>query len=152
MQALVLFAVVGAAVWLMSRTAGTSVEVGYVNGAAVTLRLVDVGNGERLEEAAARDFLAMQEAAARAGHRLLSVSGFRTWAEQAALRTAYLEGRGNLAAAPGYSLHQCGRSVDIGGVGGFDSDAFAWLRANAPRFGFVNDVASEYWHWTHKET
>jgi zinc D-Ala-D-Ala carboxypeptidase len=29
-----------------------------------------------------------------------------------------------------------------------DPATLRWLRANAARYGFVNDVPSEAWHWT----
>ena len=31
---------------------------------------------------------------------------------------------------------------------GKDSVVYKWLAVNAGRYGFVNDVASEPWHWT----
>jgi LAS superfamily LD-carboxypeptidase LdcB len=61
-----------------------------------------------------------------------------------------VDGTGNLAARPGYSNHQGGVSMDIGGVNGYGTSACRWLQANASRYGFVNDVAGESWHWTFK--
>jgi LAS superfamily LD-carboxypeptidase LdcB len=29
-----------------------------------------------------------------------------------------------------------------------DSRALSWMRANAGRYGFVEDVPREPWHWT----
>ena len=29
-----------------------------------------------------------------------------------------------------------------------ERSAYRWLSNNAKRFGFVNDVAGEFWHWT----
>lgn len=49
------------------------------------------------------------------------------------------------AAQPGTSNHGLGISVDLhpGGIQ-------AWMRKNARRHGWVNDVPSEAWHWTYK--
>lgn len=40
--------------------------------------------------------------------------------------------------------------MDIGGVRGYGTRAYTWLQANGARFGFVNDVRGEYWHWTYR--
>jgi LAS superfamily LD-carboxypeptidase LdcB len=62
----------------------------------------------------------------------------------------YLNGTGNLAAKPGYSNHQNGISMDVGGINGYNTKAYSWLKANAAKYGFKNDVGGEYWHWTFK--
>jgi LAS superfamily LD-carboxypeptidase LdcB len=67
-----------------------------------------------------------------------------------ALYQKYLNGTGNLAAKPGYSNHQNGNSMDIGSVNGYGTKAFNWLKNNADKYGFKNDVAGEFWHWTYK--
>jgi D-alanyl-D-alanine carboxypeptidase len=67
-----------------------------------------------------------------------------------------------VSAAPGYSEHHSGRALDIT-TPGFaaleeefeQSPAFAWLGANAARFGFRlsyprgnrHGIAFEPWHW-----
>ncbi len=91
----------------------------------------------------------MKAAARRAGVSLSVVSGFRTMAQQKALYAAYKAGRGNLAARPGYSNHQGGLSADIS-TGSYSSRTYRWLAANARRYGFVNDVRGEPWHWTYR--
>jgi hypothetical protein len=68
-----------------------------------------------------------------------------TYAEQAAVYRAYLNGTGNLAAPPGHSTHGLGLSADIQVT---DPATLRWLRAHAKTYGFVNDVPSEAWHWT----
>ncbi|MFN7135837.1 MAG: D-alanyl-D-alanine carboxypeptidase family protein, partial [Myxococcales bacterium] len=83
-----------------------------------------------------------------AGVRLNPVSGFRTMAQQQHLWNLYRSGRGNLAARPGYSNHQMGLSVDVTTNGSYNSAAYRWLARNARRYGFVNDVRGEPWHWT----
>lgn len=49
-----------------------------------------------------------------------------------------------LTASPGYSNHGNGLAVDIH-PGAIQS----WLKGNASRFGWVNDVPSEPWHWSY---
>lgn len=124
--------------------------LGYVNGRAQHITVSPVGDGEYLRTDAARAFLKMQASAKKAGVHLSATSGFRTMAEQKYLYQLYLSGRGNLAARPGYSNHQGGIAMDVGGVGSYGTRAYGWLSHNAKRFGFVNDVQGEYWHWTYK--
>jgi peptidoglycan hydrolase-like protein with peptidoglycan-binding domain len=122
---------------------------GFRNGSAFTTKVYPVGNGEYLQKNAAINYKKMVLAAKRAGIPLSSTSGFRTMAEQQRLWVQFGMNP-NRVARPGFSNHQQGLSMDIGGVGGFGTRAFNWLRANAGRFGFVNDVAGEFWHWTYK--
>lgn len=122
---------------------------GYRSGSAFRTRVYNVGGGEYLQKNAAVAYTKMVKAARRAGVYLSNTSGFRSMGEQQALYSAYLNGTGNLAARPGYSNHQQGLSMDIGGIGGYGTRAYNWLRANAGRFGFRNDVAGESWHWTY---
>lgn len=121
---------------------------GYVNGSPRTISISSVGNGKYLRTDAAARFNAMKAEAARAGVSLSVNSGFRTMEQQRYLYNLYLQGRGNLAARPGYSNHQGGLSADINMPGGYSGSTYRWLRANAGRYGFVNDVGGEPWHWT----
>ncbi|MDP2274471.1 MAG: peptidoglycan-binding protein [Archangium sp.] len=130
-------------------TGGARVN-GYINGRAVPITVSSVGNGKFLRTDAANAFNRMRADAARAGINLSVVSGFRTMAEQQYLYNLYLQGRGNLAARPGYSNHQSGISADISVPGGYGSSTYRWLQNNARRYGFVNDVAGEPWHWTYR--
>lgn len=123
---------------------------GYVNGVARNITVSPVGDGEFMRTDAARSFLKMKAAAKRAGISLSATSGFRTMAEQKHLYALWQAGRGNLAARPGFSNHQSGISMDVGNVGGFGTRAYNWLSSNAKRYGFVNDVPGEFWHWTYK--
>lgn len=82
----------------------------------------------------------MAAAARRAGHRLVVVSGFRTHAEQARLYEAHPDPR--WVARPGRSLHRLGTELDLG-----PRSAYAWLAADAGRFGFVKRYAWEPWHF-----
>jgi D-alanyl-D-alanine carboxypeptidase len=115
---------------------------GYVNGRPIALRVVSIGWAE-VEERTARAFLVMQEAAARDDVELEIWSGFRTHERQAELYARWRRGEGNLAARPGHSRHQSGQALDLV----LDEDTFAWLTANARRFGFRRTVAGEPWHW-----
>ncbi|HST65490.1 MAG TPA: peptidoglycan-binding protein [Mycobacteriales bacterium] len=115
------------------------------NGRLPDSVLTSVGDGRRMYTPAAQAFGRMDAAARAAGHDLHVNSGYRTYGEQAALYQAYRNGTGNLAAAPGRSTHGLGLSADIQVT---DPATLRWLRANAGRYGFVNDVPSEAWHWT----
>ncbi|MEW5741635.1 MAG: D-alanyl-D-alanine carboxypeptidase family protein [Myxococcota bacterium] len=123
---------------------------GYVNGRPVSITVSPIGNGKYLRSDAAAAFNRMKADAARAGVTLTPVSGFRTMAEQTYLYNLYRQGRGNLAARPGYSNHQQGLSVDVSTGGSYSSAAYRWLAANGRRYGFVNDVGGEPWHWTYR--
>ena len=96
------------------------------------------GEGMRPDVAAAFDRMA---AAGRdAGVSLLVVSGFRSDAEQAALFAAHPDP--TWVAPPGHSLHRCATELDLG-----PESAYAWLAANASRFGFVQRYSWEAWHY-----
>jgi len=131
--------------------AGGKQVTAYVQGRPSTITVVPVGNGQYLRADAAKNFKAMQADAARAGITLSATSGFRSMEQQRVLYQKYLNGTGNLAAKPGYSTHQNGISMDIGGIGSYSSKAFNWMKNNASKYGFVNDVRGEYWHWTFKK-
>ncbi|MFT4045477.1 MAG: D-alanyl-D-alanine carboxypeptidase family protein [Solimonas sp.] len=138
---------------------------------ARTLRPVGLGTDGRdklLVPAAARVWLALCDAAARDGIELCLISAFRSVEFQAALIRGKLA-RGQtitdvlrVNAPPGYSEHHTGRAVDIGDgtTPALDeafetTPAFAWLSAQAPRFGFrlsyPRDNREGYlyepWHW-----
>lgn len=96
------------------------------------------GEGMRPDVATAYDQMA---AAARGdGIVLMVVSGFRSDAEQAELFAAHPDPK--WVAPPGHSLHRCATELDLG-----SSSAYAWLAANAGRFGFVQRYSYEPWHY-----
>lgn len=107
------------------------------------IRVVTI-DGKAVAEATARAFERMRAAAARDGVRITIASGFRSHAHQARLYQLYLEGRGNLAAPPGYSNHQSGSALDLNTA---SPGVLRWLNANARRFDFLRTVPSEDWHW-----
>ena len=82
----------------------------------------------------------MEAAARAAGVSLLINSAFRSDAEQAELWEQNPDPR--WVAPPGTSLHRCATELDLG-----PASAYAWLAANAPRFGFLKRYAWEPWHF-----
>jgi D-alanyl-D-alanine carboxypeptidase len=119
--------------------------VGYRKGRPFKLRVVQLGWAE-VEVKTAAAFLAMREAAAADGIELAIRNGFRPPEFQEWLYQAYKEGWGNKAARPGHSNHQSGRALDLY----IDTpETYAWLDANARRYGFRRTVRSEPWHWEH---
>jgi D-alanyl-D-alanine carboxypeptidase len=125
----------------------------------------------RLRSTAAEQFEEMRQAAKRAGHTLIPLSGFRTQEEQEYLffgikaeRGQNAETRAEVSAPPGYSEHHTGYAIDIGDATQPDThlqeefgetEAFEWLEENANSFGFElsflpdnpQGVVFEPWHW-----
>ena len=68
-------------------------------------------------------------------------SGKRSYEKQAELYQAYLNGTGNLAAAPGTSRHETGNAVDINNewFTALDNDYLS-------QFGLIKNVDGENWH------
>jgi len=86
-------------------------------------------------------------AAAReeAGLFISVTSGFRSDAEQAKLFAAHPDPK--WVAPPGESLHRYATELDLG-----PESAYAWLAANAKRFGFVQRYSWEPWHYGYKHS
>jgi hypothetical protein len=97
-------------------------------------------DGEGMRPDVARGFDRMATAARADGVALLVVSGFRSDAEQAALFAAHPDP--TWVAPPGHSLHRCATELDLG-----PDASYAWLAANASRFGFVQRYSWEPWHY-----
>ncbi|MBL8520325.1 MAG: D-alanyl-D-alanine carboxypeptidase family protein [Betaproteobacteria bacterium] len=138
------------------------------------LVFVDTGAEDRdhfLVPRAAADWHRMAAAARADGVALMLASSFRSTARQAALIRKRLEQGRTIddiltsVAAPGYSEHHTGRAVDIVTPEHPDLEeafeataAFAWLTANAGRFGFAMSYPRgnatgyiyEPWHWCHR--
>ena len=96
--------------------------------------------GEPMRPDVALAFDRMAAAAREDGVLLAITSGFRSDAEQATLFAAHPDPQ--WVAPPGESLHRYATELDLGPPG-----AYAWLAANAPRFGFVQRYSWEPWHW-----
>ena len=108
--------------------------------------------GHKLRADAAKAFNAMSKFhAATRGAPLCVTDSYRSYSEQVAL----YQRKPGLAAVPGTSNHGWGVAVDLcGGVERFGTSAHEWMRANAPRFGWIHpDWARqggskpEAWHW-----
>jgi zinc D-Ala-D-Ala carboxypeptidase len=83
--------------------------------------------------------------AAAAGIEIGVTDSYRSYESQVDLaRRKGLYSQGGLAATPGTSNHGWGLSVDLD----LDATAQAWMRQNGARYGFVEDVPREPWHWT----
>ena len=96
--------------------------------------------GKAMRPDVAEAFDRMAVAARRDGHTLSITSAFRSDAEQARLFAANPNPK--WVAPPGTSLHRYATELDLGPTG-----AYAWLKANARRFGFIHRYAWEPWHY-----
>lgn len=96
------------------------------------------------------DFTALNQAyRARFGRDLvvdhLRATAYRTVGDQRVLYAKYGSPR---AAKPGTSNHGWGLALDIAMGGGDHSSAtYRWLKENGPRYGFIDEVPHEDWHW-----
>jgi len=119
----------------------------YGNGKVPAAALTPIGHGSHaLWRPAAEGFQRLHAAAARDGVEIGVTDSYRSYEAQvdlAARKGLYSEG--GLAAKPGTSDHGWGRAVDLD----LDSEAQAWMRANAGKYGFVEDTPREPWHWAY---
>jgi hypothetical protein len=126
--------------------------------------LVDIGNGQKLRKEAAAAMALMQEAATAAGAGLVMGSGYRSYSTQDALYSSYVakdgkEAADRYSARPGHSEHQTGLVMDFAPIADnfAGTKQFAWLTANAHKYGFVlrypdgkesvTGYMYEPWHW-----
>jgi soluble lytic murein transglycosylase-like protein len=101
---------------------------------------LDHRQGKPMRPDVAQAFDRMSAAARAAGVSLVINSAFRSNAEQAALFAAHPDPK--WVAPPGRSLHRLGTELDLG-----PPSAYAWLAANAKRFGFIQRYSWEPWHY-----
>lgn len=107
------------------------------------LSLIGIGN-HRLAPAAAEAFRRMRADAAAQGIAIGATDSYRDYDQQVDLVSRKgLYSNGGLAAQPGTSQHGWGLALDLD----VDESGLAWLRANAARYGFFEDVPREPWHW-----
>ena len=107
---------------------------GHDNGRIPLSALAPIGGGHYLRAAAATPWLALQaHARATLGREIGVTDSYRDYPTQVVLKAA----KGALAATPGTSNHGWGLALDLV-VGGFDTSTYGWLRANGPRYGWVN--------------
>lgn len=120
----------------------------FGNGQIPVAELTSIGrDGHQLHAPAAEAFNLLESAASAVGVDLGVISSYRDFATQQRLVSEKgLYSQGGLAAAPGTSNHGWGLSLDLD----LDASAQAWMRDNAWRFGFVEDVPREPWHWTYR--
>ncbi|WP_253719906.1 D-alanyl-D-alanine carboxypeptidase family protein [Brevibacterium renqingii] len=88
---------------------------------------------------------------ARFGSPISVTDAYRDYATQVILKRR----KGRMAATPGTSNHGWALAVDLGsGINSFGSAQHRWMRANAPRFGWIHPgwarqsgSLPEPWHW-----
>lgn len=123
---------------------------GYENGRIPAKALKTIGQGShKLETSAADQWIAMREAAKADGVTLSLTDSYRSYDAQVAVRRD--KGGQVATATPGTSVHGWGRAVDANVK---DAKTFAWLQANAGRYGWINPAwaqrsgkSHEPWHW-----
>jgi Flp pilus assembly protein TadG len=96
--------------------------------------------GKPMRPDVALAFDRMNADARRDGVALLISSAYRSDAEQARIYAHHPDPR--WVAPPGKSLHRYGTELDLG-----PPSAYAWLAANARRFGFIQHYSWERWHY-----
>jgi D-alanyl-D-alanine carboxypeptidase len=118
----------------------------YGNGKIPSAALSPINVGQhRLWAPAAQSFQRLSAAAARDGIALKVTDSYRSFDQQVDVANRKgLYSNGGLAAKPGTSDHGWGLSLDLG----LNATAQTWMRTNAARFGFREDVPREPWHWT----
>ena len=120
----------------------------YGNGKIPAGALTEIGVGShRLYGPAAESFKRMMADARAAGVDVGVTDSYRSYEQQVDLAERKgLYSQGGLAATPGTSNHGWGLSLDLD----LNAEAQAWMRANGEKYGFVEDVPREPWHWTYR--
>jgi cell wall-associated NlpC family hydrolase len=131
---------------------------GYPNGLIPPSAMCPLGvAGHHLRCDAAAAYRAMSAAfAADLGSPVCITDSYRTYAGQVRLYGQ----KPALAAVPGTSNHGWGLAVDLcGGIQTFGTPQYAWMVANAGRFGFLHPTwadpgngREEPWHWEYAGT
>ena len=121
----------------------------YGNGRIppAALQPIQPGSPHRLWAPAARAFATMTADAAAAGVQIGVTDSYRPLdAQERVAREKGLYRDGGLAAVPGTSNHGWGLAVDLD----LDERGQGWMREHGWRYGFVEDVPREPWHWTYR--
>ncbi|MGY1619841.1 D-alanyl-D-alanine carboxypeptidase family protein [Geodermatophilus sp. SYSU D00691] len=131
---------------------------GYPNGLIPPSALCPIGvGGHSLRCDAAAAWKAMSTAfAGTFGTPICITDSYRTYASQVRLYGQ----KPALAAVPGTSNHGWGLAVDLcGGIESFGTPQYAWMVANAGRFGWLHPTwadpgngREEPWHWEYAGT
>ncbi len=120
----------------------------YGNGRVPSDALAGVdqpGSNHRLHAPAAASWNNLVAEAAAQGHDLRITDSYRSYDQQVDLvRRKGLYSQGGYAAVPGTSNHGWGLAVDADVR---NTELQRWLQVNAPRFGWVEAVPREPWHW-----
>lgn len=119
---------------------------GYGNGKIPSEALTQLDQGShKLYAPAAFAWNSLVASARADGINLTITDSYRSYEEQVDLvRRKGLYSEGGLAATPGTSNHGWGLAVDADVT---DPETRAWLQQNGPRFGWVEAVPREPWHW-----
>jgi D-alanyl-D-alanine carboxypeptidase len=125
-------------------------DQGFLPGDLVDTASAGLNAGHLVRDLVVDDLRAMADAARVAGAPLAVQSAFRSYQTQEATfaywtRVAGVEAALKTSARPGHSEHQLGTTLDFKSDGGgapwasdwAQTDAGAWMQANAWRFGFV---------------
>jgi LAS superfamily LD-carboxypeptidase LdcB len=142
----------------------------YINGKIVGKTEVSYINGVKVANLYKDKVIALIEAAAKDGVKIILRDGFRTFDEQQFLRERHLlpslkskypqgsdgykniilNGSSNnfkpITGKPGFSNHQNGIAYDFV----VTNSMFRWMKRNAKNYGFVRTVKSEKWHWEYR--
>ncbi|OJF10233.1 M15 family metallopeptidase [Couchioplanes caeruleus] len=120
----------------------------YGNGKIPANALGRVGNTNHKLWAPAAESLNQMIADAKAQGVTIGITdSYRSYEEQVDVaRRKGLYSQGGLAAKPGTSEHGWGMATDLD----LNSKAQAWMRANGEKYGFVENVPREPWHWAYK--
>ena len=123
----------------------------YGNGRIPSGVLQPIGQGGHVLYApAAEAWKAAVQAAAADGITLRITDSYRSYEQQVDLvERKGLYSEGGYGAVPGTSNHGWGLAVDADVN---DHATLSWLRTNAYRFGFVEAVPREPWHWEFRPT
>ncbi|MFK7918455.1 MAG: D-alanyl-D-alanine carboxypeptidase family protein [Ilumatobacter sp.] len=118
----------------------------FGNGKIPTDALTQLdGSRHRLYAPAAASWNNVVAAAAADGIELRITDSYRDYAEQVDLvERKGLYSEGGLGAKPGTSNHGWGMAVDADVT---EERTRNWLQINGPRFGWIESVPREPWHW-----
>jgi D-alanyl-D-alanine carboxypeptidase len=120
----------------------------YGNGKIPASALEQVGNTRhKLWAPAAESLTKMIADAEKDGVKIGITDSYRPYAEQVDLaKRKGLYSQGGLAAKPGTSEHGWGMATDLD----LNDKALSWMKQNGEKYGFVNNVSRESWHWAYK--